>query len=278
MSLGTAFLLPTLTRAQLTPEQAAGLDLGPATGYAFIDLGQSTLGWNSGPIDGNVLLGDGVKVNLSGGNNGGLTSGHSVFYDSTANISGHLQNPITQVLVSNGTTQAVATAAQNVANYASSLSATQSFNNISGTQTIIGNGGLNVIDAANINNSKLTLSGSPNDYFVFNISGGIHTNQAMTLLGGVNPAHILFNLTGTGTVFQTSGGDLSYGIYLAANGGDFQFSNLNLTGALINLGGNVQFVSGAKIPTGVPEPGVFALFLVGGVALAAWRRQRAQTA
>src|ERR1700745_1454529 len=92
------------------------------------------------------------------------------------------------------------------------------------------------------------------------------------MLSGVLPSHILFNLTGTGTVFQTSGGDLSYGTYLAANGGKFQFSSLNLNGELINLGGDVQFVSGSKIPTftpftPVPEPGTNLLLGVGTIAL-----------
>src|SRR5207245_7921248 len=121
------------------------------------------------------------------------------------------------------------------------------------------------IDVQNIDNAKLTLSGTANDFFVFNISDQIHTNQPMTLSGGVSPANILFNLTGTGTVFQTSGGDVSFGTYLATNGGQFQFSNLNLTGRLINVGGDVQFVSGSRIPA-VPEPGIFALVCIGAIA------------
>jgi hypothetical protein len=45
---------------------------------------------------------------------------------------------------------------------------------------------------------------------------------------------------------------LSIGTYLATDGGQFQFSNLNLDGQLINTAGNVQFVSGAQIPTLAP--------------------------
>src|SRR4029077_5636469 len=219
----------------------AGLDLGMDNNYAFIDLGATTLGWNSGPIAGNVLFGLGLHANLSGGNNGGLTNGGVLFHDSSAIISGSLQNPVTETLVPTTTTQDAATIAQNVSNFASSLAATQSVGTtISGTATHTGNGGLNVIDVANITNAKLTLSGNANDFFLFNVSNAVMTNQPMTLSGGVSPSNILFNLTGTWTVavFQSAGGDVSFGTYLATNGGKFQFSNLNLTGRLINVGGD----------------------------------------
>jgi hypothetical protein len=260
-----ALLIAFPGAAQAIP---AGLDLGTDNNYAFIDLGSSTLGWNSGPVAGNVLFGLGLHANLSGGNNGGLTNGGVLFHDSSANISGSLQNPVTETLVPNTTTQDAATIAQNVSSFASSLAATQTFTTINNTTTITGNGGLNVLDVANITNAKLTLSGTANDFFVFNVSNAIQTNQPMTLSGGVSPSNILFNLTGTGTVavFQTSGGDVSFGTYLATNGGKFQFSNLNLTGRLINIGGDVQFVSGSKIPA-VPEPGTFALVSIGAIAL-----------
>lgn len=272
-----AFLFALPAMAQLTPAQQAGLDLGSDASFAFIDLGATTLGWNSGPVAGNVLFGNGLHANLSGGNNGGVTNGGVVFHDSSAVISGSLQNPITLSLVSNSTTQAAATIAQNVSNFASSLTPTQTFTTINNTTTLTGNGGLNVINVANIQNAKLTLSGSANDYFVFNVSSAVNTNQPMTLSGGVTWEHVLFNLTGTGTVFQTSGGDVSYGTYLATNGGKFQFSNLNLTGRLINTGGNVQLVSGSSIPVSVPEPGMFALVSLGALLLVpALRRSRRQ--
>ena len=268
--------------AALTPAQQAGLDLGSDKNYAFIDLGATTLGWNSGPIAGNVLFGLGLKANLSGGNNGGLTNGGVLFKDSSANVSGNLQNPVTQQLVSSSVTQDAATIAQDVSKFASSLSPTQTFSTINNTTTITGDGGLNVIDVADIQNAKLTLNGNANDVFVFNVSNQIHTNQPMTLSGGVLPTNILFNLTGTGTVFQTSGGDLSFGTYLATNGGRFQFSNLDLDGQLINIGGDVQFVSGSKIPTfspftPVPEASNFELLgvvaIAAGAVMASRRRQ-----
>jgi hypothetical protein len=265
---GAIFSAP-IARAQLTPAQQAGLDLGSDRDYAFIDLGATTLGWNSGPITGSVLFGQGLKVSMSGGNNGGLSNGGTLFYDGSTTLSGNLQNPPSRSLVDSSVTETAATLAENVSSYASSLTPTQTFTNITNPTTFTGNGGLNVIDVTDIHNAKLTLSGTANDYFVFNVTGELQTNRAMTLSGGVLPSHVLFNLTGSGTVlFQTSGGDLLYGTYLATNGGNFQFSELELNGELINTGGNVQFVSGSEI---VPEPGVVSLLILSAVALIAWR-------
>lgn len=253
--------------ATLTPAEETGLNLGTDTNYGFVDLGSTKLGWNSGPIAGSVLFGQGLNVQLSGGNNGGLTNGGVLYYDNTTTISGALQNPVTEALVPTSSTLAALTSAQNVSSYASSLTATQTFGSITSATTITGNGGLNVIDVSNIHNAPLTLNGSANDYFIINVSGEMQTNQAMTLEGGVLASHVLFNLTGTGTVLQTSGGDQLYGTFLATDGGQFQFSELDLDGALIDTDGNVQFVSGSEIgtvdpftvPSPVPEPSTLSL-------------------
>jgi hypothetical protein len=101
----------------------------------------------------------------------------------------------------------------------------------------------------------------------------------------VNASQILWNFTGTsGNVFQTSGGDVLFGTFLASHGGDFNFSNLDLTGQLINTAGHIQFVSGSMIesaPFAVPAPvvgaGLPGLIMAGG-GLLGWRRQRRKTA
>jgi len=223
---------------------ASALSLGTDANYIFIDTGSTHLGWNAYQLNGNVLFGQGLTVALSGGNNGGLGAGYKVYDDSTTSISGSLQNPLTFASVPASQTAAAAASAKSVSNYASSLAATQTFATINNTLTINGSGGMNVIDVGSIQNATLTINGSANDYFIFNVSTGIQTNHVMTLTGGVTASHILWNLTGTGTVLQTSGGDVLVGTFLATNGGAFQFSELQLTGALINTGGNIQLVSG----------------------------------
>lgn len=259
---------------------AAGFDLGSLGNYTFVDLGNgTTLGQNSGPVAGNELLGNGVTAHFSGGNNGAITG--TLYYDSTVggtNTFDQLQNKPTTQLVSTSVTQQALSEAQNFAAYAEGLSPTQTFGSITGTTTISSTGSLNVISVDSLSNPKLTISGGADDLFIFNVAGKYSTNQVMTLAGGVTPGHILFNFLGSsGAVFQTSGGDLSYGIYLATHGGQYQFSNLNLTGQLINTGGNVQLVSGSKIPTFVPLPGTVygaSAMLLGLFGFGAYQRRR----
>ena len=271
------------TGETFTPTLVDSLNLGLFADYALIDLGNgTTLGWNSGPENGNVLVGNGVTVSTSGGTNGGL-NGNTLFYDSTTICNpgpcstkppgSGLQNPPTTQLVPGSTTQAALTTAQNVSNFATNLAATLIIApQLTGNVTINGTAGLNVIDITSLQNAALSISGPSNAYFVFDVTGLVNTNADMTLSGGVTAANVLWNLTGTsGHVLQTSGGDSLVGTFLATDGGQFQFSNLVLNGELINTDGDVQLVSGSQISTAngftpprlrvsIPEPSTLALF------------------
>jgi hypothetical protein len=170
-----------------------------------------------------------------------------------------------------------------IATYAKNLATDATITN--NTITGVGGGNLTVVNAGALHNIPLTITGSASDYFVINVDS-LQTNEAMTLGGGVTASHILWNFTGnaTGNVFQTSNGDTVYGTFLSALGsGNYQFSNLNLTGELINTTGNVQFVSGSSIGTeagfqvlaATPEPASVVLFAGAGLlVLGLWKRTR----
>lgn len=255
---------------------ATGLDLGLANDYAVVALGNGrTFAMNSGPLTGNVLAGNNVGVSTSGGGNGQITG--IAFHDSTvaaSSFNGLQFTPTTQ-LVSNALTGQAFADAVAVSNYASSLTATQSFGSITSTTIINGNGGLNVISIASLQNANVTINGTANDTFVFNVAGNFSTNRVFTLSGGVSASNLLFNLTGTsGNIFQTSGGAGLVGTFLATRGGNFQFSNLVLDGALINTAGNIQFVSGSTMSFNpfIPTPGSAVIMATAGVICTRRRR------
>jgi hypothetical protein len=230
--------------------------------YSVVSVGPSaSLMVNSGPITGAVLIGDGSTATSAGGNNGAITGGVDISPPcagggtSACNLS-NIQNPpaVTVVPSSIGTTAFMDAAT--LSTQASALPATVTLGNISGAQTFMGNGGNNVIDIGTWSSPQVTLTGSPNDFFVFNLTSFGTINTAMNI-DGIPPDHILWNLTGTsGNIFQTSGGGTEFGTFLATRGGNFQFSNLNLTGQLINTGGHIEFVSGSMIPSNAPFAGL----------------------
>jgi hypothetical protein len=109
--------------------------------------------------------------------------------------------------------------------------------------------------------------------------GTYNTNVPMTL-NGVSAKQIVFNFTATsGNCFQTSGGDQPlYGTFLATDGCNFQFSNLGLTGSLINTAGNIQFVSGSTMVSN-PIPVPPAVWLFGSaLGLLGMAKRKPQTA
>ncbi|MGH9523672.1 MAG: PEP-CTERM sorting domain-containing protein [Terriglobales bacterium] len=239
--------------------------------YAVVSVGANAwLNANSGPIPAPILVGDGSYVTSSGGNNGGVSGGLYVSGSEKAgsdNLQKLQTKPAVYTIGASEATTAYADAAK-LSSTAASLAASQSFTStVSGAKTITGIGGLTVVDFTSLQNPLLTISGTSSDYFVFNVSGLLNTNQKM-ILNGVTAAQILWNFTGTGTVFQTSGGDAMFGTFLSTNGGSFQFSNLVLSGQLIDTGGKIQFVSGSKMlfsspftPPSTPEPA--SLILLG---------------
>jgi hypothetical protein len=183
-----------------------------------------------------------------------------------------------------------------LSNAAAALAPNQTLASITSatTFTCLTGGGCSqlVIDVTgNISNATITLVGDANSYFIFNVGGNYSTNKNIVLNGAVDPNHILWNLLGTsGNILQTSGGagncgrsaTCLTGTFLATHGGDFQFSNLGLTGRLVNTAGDMQIVSGSAFaapPTPpVPEPATWAMMLLGFGAIGLSMRHRRRKA
>jgi len=235
--------------------------------YAVVSVGpNASVKVNSGPIKGNVLLGNGTTSSSSGGGNGQVIGQVQVSPAVSGDNLSHIQNAPTIVTVASSVGLQAFNDAVSLSNTASALAPTQTYGSVSGALAINGNGGLNVINISSLSNPDLTITGNANDKFVFNISGNFSTNHVL-VLNGVNASQILWNMTGaSGNIFQTSGGNTLYGTFLATHGGDFQFSNLHLTGELINTAGHMEIVSGSQVA--VPEPGTLSLIGFGAFALA----------
>jgi hypothetical protein len=281
---------------------SAQLSEGTLSDYTLVGLGSgpgttTTFGWNSGPVSGNALFGNYETLKTSGGGGGGLSNGGVLSYDATTICSpspcgSGLNTPPPTMSVSGPTPSSSVTGtalseATTLSTNAAALTPNQTYTGtISSPTTFTAAGAQTVIDVDNIHNALLTFSGGAKDIFVVNVSGEFQTNVAMTLSGGVTASDILFNFTGTsGQVLNTSGGNVLYGTYLATDGGQFQFSALDLTGQLINVDGNVQLVPNSMIPifapftppSTIPEPSTWAMMLLGfaGLGYVGYRRRAA---
>jgi choice-of-anchor A domain-containing protein len=156
------------------------------------------------------------------------------------------------------------------------LLATQTFGSITSSTTIVGNGGLNVIQIngnVNLTSANLLFHGTPSDIFVVNISGSMALTGSgfVSPSGGVYDTRVLLNFTGPGTL-TASGTPTVNATILAPN----QAANFSGTFGSIYAGGGLtsNFAGGAKIhPTPfVPAPGTVVLLGLGGLIAARRRR------
>lgn len=271
-----------------TAQASTVLDMTGLTGYSLIDVGNlSTYTLNSGPLAGNVLLGNHVQASFSGGNNGKITG--TLYYDNTVtgtNTFNQLATPPTTAIVSTAVTMAAFNAATTLSSNASAATATQlAFGTISTPTTITGTSGLNVITIGSINNADITISGPSDAIFVFNVSGTFNSNKSVLLSGGVTASDLLWNLTGTsGNILNTSGAASLQGTFLATHGGSFQLDSASVNGEIINTAGNVAEVSGftqtaqndfVGFNATTPEPASFTLFAGAGlIGLGLLRRRK----
>ena len=162
---------------------------------------------------------------------------------------------------------------------AAGLAPTQTFTLTGTPLTITGNGGINVIQLnGNITNS-ITLVGTPTDFFVLNVNGGLTLtgSQALSVVG-VPVQNVLYNFTSAGLNLTSQLSNTVQGTLLANNNSFIGFANAN--GAIIS-GRTITLTPGAVInqdsfigfseeppppPPPVPEPSSLSM-LGGGIAV-----------
>jgi hypothetical protein len=229
---------------------------GPGTTNGNVGISSGTLALNgsNGPsVNGNVLLASGATLQQPQLVNGNIFTNQNL-------------------------SQANTDARNAAATFAGLASTTGMPTAVNGTTTINGGPGLNVANLTGINlgnGQTLTLNGPAGSQFVINSPNMVLNSGKVQLTGGVTPADVVFNLTGTGNNLQTSGGlnneSVINGTVLNANGGVAMAPGL-INGELIAGGQSVHLVSGASVqsppPTpSVPEPASAVLMVLGGFGM-----------
>jgi hypothetical protein len=224
-------------------------------------VGGGKLALNSAHLAGNVGLGPGSTSTLE------KTDVTGTFYaDATAQLdTKHFGRNFT---VTGGLVQQSLSQAQSDADAASSayaaLAPTQSLGKLNKSATVMGDGGTNVIavNSVDYNGKTLTLTGSANDYFIFNVSGNFHFHQStIALAGNVTANHVLFNFATPGTTVELSKpGSVVNGTFLAPWGSVEYHDPASFTGAVIaqniNIHSNANLVAALFTP---PQPATASL-------------------
>jgi hypothetical protein len=231
---------------------------GQTTGNVAVSSGTLSLNGSAGPeVKGNVLLAGGANISIG--------------------------NPpqITGSVLTNQNLSPANTDAVNAASTFAALAPTQSLGAITGTTSINGAPGVNIIDITNLslgNGQSLTLTGPAGAQFVINDSGGLTlTSGQINVSGGTTPTDVVLNIEGSGSNLLmpgTSNIEPVINAILLNPHGNITLSPALINGELIAGGPTIHLVSGASVthpmtPTTVPEPSSLLLAATAGVLLLA---------
>lgn len=174
--------------------------------------------------------------------------------------------------------------ARAAAAFGMTLAPTQTFSSLTNGQTIVGDGGLNVIrvtgdSAISGGSTTFTLQGSATDSFVFQFTSlttaghDILDLSGVTMnITGVNTNNIYWDLNGLGGDITIKAGATVYGNFLAPDR-NLTSDHGNVFGRLIAGGSGSLLNIHSSSQITVPEPGV-ATFLLLGMALLGLRLVR----
>jgi hypothetical protein len=271
----------------LIPSASADfINLGGVADYAVVGVGGSVsitsdfrLYQSDTIIDGNVaegpytVLGHGIDSTVHGRWDYDLTDADPSQNGYTGLVTGGFH----QINLMGVAADARAAAAQ-----AFGYAATQTFASLTNGQTVVGNGGLNVIHVTGSSGisgggSTFTLQGTASDYFIFQFttanSGHILTLSGTTMnITGVNPDHIYWAFNGLGGDLVISSGATVYGNFLAPDR-QIVVDHGDVTGRLIG-GGSGTLLNIHSSSHVIPEPSTLASLVI-GLALVAGIRGRA---
>lgn len=188
----------------------------------------------SGDVTGNVILAStATSLNTGSGNPGNLQSG-----DLTSAI-------------------ADALAASNAIALAALDPPTQSFANITSTDTITGISGVSLFAVGDLNlggSDILTLQGAATDFFIFHVTGVLNLSGSSKIVtsGGLLPQNVLFHVPTTGGDIIVSASSEAVGTFLAPH------RDFTLHGALVQgrvIANDIGVTSGGEFFAFPPQPG-----------------------
>lgn len=224
--------------------------MGAALPFGVLQMNGGAMLLNQAQITGNVGLG---SLGLAIGQNTTVNGSVSV-----APLS--LPLFLNGFVATGGVSQQNLTPAVGAANAvsvgAAALSPTQSFNNVTQSLVIEGNGGMNVIRMRSLEyrNDTLTINGSASDVFVFNVQRDFDfRNSRILLQGGVTADKVLFNFTSNGAAVSIRHDDsVVVGTFLAPRGSVEYRDSADFQGAVFAR--NIHLHSGATLDNGSEEP------------------------
>ncbi len=246
----------------VTPGTSTGINLGTASpaNYSTLVAGPTAV-----TITGSsIIKGSAPSIGVPSGGTISITGSStvlgSVFADTSIPVSVTGSSSVGAV-VQNSTTNAqltqASTDARNASTTYAALPATLGTTSISGSTTITGTSGRNVMNltSLNVSGSKIvTLSAPAGATFIINVSGtfDINGSSSIKLSGGVKAADVLWNITGTGTM-RLNGSSEFNGILLVPDRSVTLNGSSAFTGAVI-CGGSTLELKGSTSITGCGAP------------------------